>query len=84
MTKDVDKLMQCVDEFAVEMKSKLLDKHIEGWKGWDDPEYMDAIKLGMITAVNKQQKNPMTAGQEVDIANFAMFLWNLNQQTKEE
>ena len=60
-----------VDEFAKEMKRKLQEKRLEGYHGWDDPEYKEELERLLREHVNKE------GAQMVDVANFAAMLWNM-------
>lgn len=64
-------LNQLVDQFAQLMKAKLLEKAIEGRTGWNLVEKREELWNAMLAhgAAIKY-----AAGQEVDVANFAMFL----------
>jgi len=71
--KEIKSLSKLVDLFAQAMKEKLIEKVEEDYYGWEDendvPEWY--LKEGLLEHV---KKGPI--GQEVDIANLAMFLWN--------
>ena len=57
--------------FTAEMRKKLIRKFTEGRTGWDDPEWTeDQIMQALREHVEKEN------GDMVDVANFAMFLWN--------
>ena len=71
-----DKLMECVDAFAEAMKKKLRKKRREGYSGWDLQENKAGILQLLSDHVDSQYYND--ANQEVDIANLAMMIWNLN------
>lgn len=73
---EVARLTDAVDEFAQAMKDKLVQKAREGWSGWDTPGAKDKIYHAMLA---HGAGIPFAAGQEVDIANFAMMLWLWNQ-----
>lgn len=70
----IARLDAAVDAFAAAMKSKLVAKAQEGRKGWDDPHAREAIYTAMLAHAAGV---PMAAGQEVDVANFAMMLWRM-------
>jgi len=75
---EVRELNKAVTVFSKEMKTKLQAKRGEGWYGWDCPAY----KLNMIHKL-QQHVTRLVLGdvsQAVDIANFAMFLWNIDRQ----
>jgi hypothetical protein len=59
----------CVDAFAKEMKKKLTRKAMEGYHGWDDPNWT-------AEQINEAMLNHLPKGDMVDVANFAMFAWN--------
>ena len=71
---EIDRLNRVVDDFAAEMKVRLREQAIKGYRGWDDPAYYQQISEMMI------QHAPVSSGQEVDAANLAMILWYLRQQ----
>ena len=56
------------------MYGKLIQKLNEGYHGWDDP----TSKEGLIRILKKN----MERSDWVDVANIAMFLWNLEQKEK--
>lgn len=72
---ECERLCATVDEFAREMRDKLITKACHDWSGWD------AKGLGwkldcqdrMLTHVAKVMRG--VPGQEADVANFAMFHW---------
>ncbi|MEE9426062.1 MAG: hypothetical protein V3V18_13960 [Methylococcales bacterium] len=72
--KEIEQLNQTVDEFATEMKARLREQAIKGYRGWNDPENYNQIMDMML----KHASAPV--GQEVDAANLAMILWYLRQQ----
>lgn len=61
----------CVDAFADAMKRKLKEKFLQGKTGWDDPFWTKDMIIDAL-------KEHIEKGNEdmVDVANFAMFLWN--------
>lgn len=64
-------LHQAVDEFAAAMKAKLDAKVAAGVAGWCDAGNAHALWLALLSAALKTRAQ----GQEVDVANFALFLW---------
>lgn len=62
-------LTALVDDFADEMKKKLIKKFMEGYHGWDDPNWSRK------EIVDRLYKH-IDKGDMVDVANFAMFAWN--------
>lgn len=75
-SEDDKALTALVDEFAAEMKLKLLAKRREGNWGWDNPENRDKIEHGLFAHL----KRP---GQWIDVANYAAFLWNIDRQPEQ-
>lgn len=69
---EIQKLSAAVDAFATEMKARLHQKAVEGQRGWDNPASLDMLRDDLYCAATT---NPL--GRTVDIANYAMFLWNL-------
>ena len=68
----LDALDALVNAFAIEMKKKLRRKlMLEGRNGWDDPACAEEIRAAMREHANRGP------GQEIDIANLAAMLWNL-------
>lgn len=64
-------LVEMVDDFAREIKKKLLAQCGKGRKGWDDPKWdVDDIEWRMYEQVMKVGVDP------IDVAAFAVFLWN--------
>lgn len=57
-------------KFAVATRKRLDEKEQEGFDGWAEREWRRSMR-GRIETKIKQ-------GRWVDVANFAMFLWNLN------
>ncbi len=71
---EIEQLNQTVDDFATEMKARLSEQAIKGYRGWNDPEnYHQIVEMMM-----KHESAP--AGQEIDAANLAMILWYLRKQ----
>ena len=67
-----EKLQKVVTAFAKAMLVKLHNKVEEGYKGWDSETYKEDIKVCLKQHVEK--------GDPVDIANFCMMLWNLENE----
>jgi hypothetical protein len=75
---EIDRLDHAVDEFASEMKARLREQAIKGYRGWDDPEnYERIVELMMKHAA-------VSEGEEVDAANLAMILWSLRRRREGE
>ncbi len=73
-------LFESVEAFAVAMKAKLANMvREENRTGWNDPANAeDYYKKLLAHAAGV----PLAAGQEIDIANFAMFLWRQRMLAK--
>lgn len=74
---DVDEtiaLYTAVFRFSQVMKHKLLKKYGEGKRGWDDPTILEFLKKSLAEHVAK--------GDMVDVANLAMFIWNIEYNQK--
>ena len=70
---EIERLYRAVDEFATEMKARLREQAVKGYRGWDDPvNYRQMVEMMMKNA-------SVSSGQEVDAANLAMILWYLRQ-----
>lgn len=69
-------LKRCVLLFSKAMHTKLNSKRLEGWTGWNVPGWEEECKERLaahaITAKTKEDW--------VDVANFAMFMWNLTKE----
>jgi hypothetical protein len=73
-TKDeIQRLSQVVDDFGSEMKARLREQAIKGYRGWDDPENYQRICEMMMEHAS------VSSGQEVDAGNLAMILWYLRK-----
>jgi hypothetical protein len=66
------RLNELLTKFHAEMFHRLTVKLMEGHSGWDDPANREAIYTALLAHA---AGIPLAAGQEADIANFAMFLW---------
>ena len=71
---EIDRLNRAVDEFAAEMKARLREQAMKGYRGWDDPaQYERIVEMMMRHAA-------VSEGEEVDAANLAMILWSLRRR----
>ncbi len=75
---EINRLDQVVDDFASEMKARLREQAIKGYRGWDDPENYQRIVEMMV------KHAAVAEGKEVDAANLAMILWNLRRRGVED
>lgn len=68
-TSELAALNEMLDAFAGAMREKLREKYHEGRGGWDSEEWSRGqIATALAAHVEKHDW--------VDVANFAMFLWN--------
>ena len=70
---EINRLDQAVDDFASEMKARLREQAMQGYRGWDDPENCQRIVEMMV------KHAAVAEGEEVDAANLAMILWRLRR-----
>ena len=75
---EIKKLSNAVFSFAFEMLSKLIDKYVAGYRGWDDLSLEHHLRMQLKDHVHRliTEDEP----QEVDIANIAMFLSRLRKK----
>lgn len=66
-----------VDRLADAMKAKLAQKRHEGRSGWNDPDECSTKDLA------EQLRRHVAKGDPVDVANFAMMLFNRGGRTDE-
>lgn len=78
MDKEIVNIEKTIDAFAEAMKIKMKLKAEQGYKGWDNPINEDGIKQALIDHVFKD------GPQWVDVANFAMMMWNIKLQRATE
>jgi hypothetical protein len=71
---EIDRLYKAVDDFASEMKTRLREQALKGYRGWDDPQHYQRIVEMMM------QHAAVAEGEEVDAANLAMILWSLRRR----
>jgi hypothetical protein len=71
---EIERLNRAVDEFAAEMKARLREQALKGYRGWDDPAQYERIVAMMM------QHAAVSEGEEVDAANLAMILWSLRRR----
>ncbi|MFN2231940.1 MAG: hypothetical protein ACK2VA_19375 [Anaerolineae bacterium] len=74
---EIDRLDDAVDAFAGEMKARLREQAIKGYRGWDDPAQYERILAMMM------QHAAVGEGEEVDAANLAMILWSMRRRLGE-
>lgn len=65
-------LTALVDAFAVRMKQRLIEKWLEGKRGWDDP----GLHCCDEAATNINVQRNLGQRDYVDVANLAALAWN--------
>lgn len=71
------KLNRVVLEFSEKMKERVHEKLDEGYSGWDKNEMYNQIHTMLKKKVNKIGQLNLRNKDFIDIANLAMFLYNL-------
>ena len=70
------KLAEALKGFYLLMLGRFLQKHAEGFKGWDDPVMIpDELLWDRIFSKRTYVMNEDTEKDLIDIANTAMILW---------
>lgn len=62
-----------VDRFAAAMHAKMTDKRLQGYSGWHN----DCTTLHLLKLLNEH----LPKGDMLDVANFAMMIWNREHPT---
>ena len=75
------RLMKALDCFTKAMKARLLEMMFKGYRGWDNPARYDDFKTMLNGLMLHDRKNGYLP-REVDVANLAMIIWNLNEKQK--
>ena len=79
MNSEQKQLVAMVDDFARQMKEKLLAKEKDGWTGWRETHYRSNFQRRLVAhAIEAIQGDNR---QWVDVANFAAFLNYLRKRT---
>ncbi len=71
-----EKLCKAMDDFAAEMKKRLIAKARQGYMGWDVPSQIFSrdLRLELVNDAAAMYANENDA-KAVDVANRAMMLW---------
>lgn len=64
-------LVLLVQNFSENMKTLLVKHYENGKRGWDDISYYDYMQ--------KELEQCVKEGRWINVANYAAFLWNLEQ-----
>ena len=72
---EIERLNRVVDEFAAEMKARLREQAVKGYRGWDDAENYQRILATLV------EHAAASEGEEVDTANLAMILWSMRRRS---
>jgi len=79
------KLKKVLSDFSEIMLNKLMKKYDEcGCIGWDRKDFKETLILGLGEHIHKYYSNNFSSSSLIDIANYCMFLWNLNSNIKKE
>ena len=68
-------LLECAERFSIEMQARLEEKRQDGWTGWRNKDFMTPI-------LRKRIKKNMDDGHWIDVANLAMFAWEIGLKEK--
>ncbi len=68
-TKEKNALSEVLGQFSREMLYKMFEKQKRGVGGWADPSCLVGLKESLKEHIEK--------GDMIDVANIAMFIWNL-------
>lgn len=80
-----DELILMANEFASAMISKLLEKLEDGYGGYGDGEFILDTEFGCLPRLEAHvERLKKGEPEEVDIANFAMFLWKYRKDNPDE
>lgn len=75
-TQDIEPLLKQVDDFAAAMKQRLIEKHEDGWTGWDD----DMLRSHFLRQVTMRSVSGR-ADRVIGAANFLMMVWGIDQRS---
>lgn len=74
-----ERIAKAVDDFASEIKKKLLRRCRAGCHGWDDPSFAASPGYEMMV-IQHIWKHVRGRPQEIDLAAFLMFSWYRRQR----
>lgn len=79
--KEADKqaLDRLIDVFAGYMRDKIHEKRRKGFTGWNHDKMINLMTESIEAHVKKAKLDPF---QWIDVANLAMFLWNIGVDAK--
>lgn len=73
---DIEKICNTVDEFAEQMKHRMIDKAMEGFTGWDDETGISTVDI--LYRLAEKQPDLWTDHDPIytiDWANYLMMIW---------
>lgn len=79
---EIADLCRAVNRFAHMMKRKLGEKRREGFRGWDAVDVDSHVGAGTRCAEHLAQMLQGKPDQEVDVANFAMFRFFIEEELR--
>lgn len=68
---ELSALIDLVDRFSKDMRSKLIEKYMEGYTGWDNPDELEFLKDSLVSHTEKG----FDSENMVDVANLAAMIW---------
>ncbi len=75
-----ERLCEAVDRFAEAMKAKLLEKLGCRWDGWDTRKFIESGECKESLRSHAACLCELDEPEEVDVANFCMFLWHYREK----
>jgi hypothetical protein len=80
---EIKEIDMAIDEFCKEMKAKMADKAVVGYRGWREMP-IETIRFKLLQHVLKTHYSHFFDSQAVDIANFCMMLWLKERGVKDD
>ena len=71
----IERINKAIDEFAGVMKSRMADKHREGYRGWDGKYHIPYLCDKIARDAHKIQFSVAHDKAAIDIGARAMMLW---------
>lgn len=78
MRSEKQRIEDSVSEFSKLMNDRLQEKRREGFTGWQGPSIKQNIESRLLEKVGACLQSKAAETDLVDIANFAMILYNIN------
>ncbi len=74
-------LLLATSDFMIKMQDRFIDKVAEGKKDWNKAHFHGEMEMKLRRRLNK---HPFEEMDLIDIANYAMLIWNLRYNLTEE